>query len=212
MKALKIILLVLSYVLIILCSIWLTKKIYHPENDDPHYVVPDTTYSVNPFKPELKYKYNELPKYVVIYPESQLPNIDINLSNGNIIHISESYLSEYQTSQKLVQLLLKNNDLSLTLQNTTGLVHTDTYEIYPELYWYNFQENSLTYKKFPLFKRFQPYTELEVRPIHNQLDVNLGLLYKTRKIHYETGLNVYYYPNLKANPGFDVYFKIRYLL
>ena len=68
----------------------------------------------------------------------------------------------------------------------------------------------MTQKRKSLIKRFSPLTELQWRPFNNLWDLNLGLKYNTSKFNYELGLNLFYYPRIKTNPGIDLYFKLSY--
>ena len=68
----------------------------------------------------------------------------------------------------------------------------------------------MTQKRKSFIKRFSPLTELQWRPFNNLWDLNLGLKYNTSKFNYELGLNLFYYPKIKTNPGTDLYFKLSY--
>ena len=130
--------------------------------------------------------------------------------DSSFISVSPQFLSQFPNSSKLIQFLLTDTDLKLGLLNTDGKLFEKVYSIDTEKYSYNYFEDNMTQKRKSLIKRFSPLTELQWRPFNNLWDLNLGLKYNTSKFNYELGLNLFYYPRIKTNPGTDLYFKLSY--
>ena len=130
--------------------------------------------------------------------------------DSSFISVSPQFLSQFPNSSKLIQFLLTDTDLKLGLLNTDGKLFEKVYSIDTDKYSYNYFEDNMTQKRKSLIKRFSPLTELQWRPFNNLWDLNLGLKYNTSKFNYELGLNLFYYPRIKTNPGTDLYFKLSY--
>ena len=130
--------------------------------------------------------------------------------DSSFISVSPQFLSQFPNSSKLIQFLLTDTDLKLGLLNTDGKLFEKVYSIDTDKYSYNYFEDNMTQKRKSFIKRFSPLTELQWRPFNNLWDLNLGLKYNTSKFNYELGLNLFYYPRIKTNPGTDLYFKLSY--
>ena len=130
--------------------------------------------------------------------------------DSSFISVSPQFLSQFPNSSKLIQFLLTDTDLKLGLLNTDGKLFEKVYSIDTDKYSYNYFEDNMTQKRKSFIKRFSPLTELQWRPFNNLWDLNLGLKYNTSKFNYELGLNLFYYPRIRTNPGTDLYFKLSY--
>ena len=130
--------------------------------------------------------------------------------DSSFISVSSQFLSQFPNSSKLIQFLLTDTDLKLGLLNTDGKLFEKVYSIDTDNYSYNYFGDNMTQKRKSFIKRFSPLTELQWRPFNNLWDLNLGLKYNTSKFNYELGLNLFYYPRIRTNPGTDLYFKLSY--
>lgn len=182
--------------------------------------VPDTIY-VTKFVPVGSYKSTFTPTRYIFFSETDTVEVDkivhtrdtvsVYLKDSTAIDYNVQFLAQYPNASKLIQLLLDSENLSLTFFNAQGTLSTEEYKLNLDKFKYNYQwDEGFSYKKNSFFKNLHPFVEAQVRPINLMLDVNLGLYHKTGKIIYETGLNGFYYPRVKTNPGWDIYFKMRY--
>lgn len=178
---------------------------------------PDTVYVDKPYKSIPEYKFISVPTLVTFYKTDtirvdsvKVDSKDIHLYSGKISHdFSISFLSNHPEANKLVQFTTKKGQLNITQVNHEGITYSQSYAFYPDIYNYNYQDNSLSYRKKPFFQRFYGSSELMYRPLNDLWDFNLGIGYKTRKINYEIGLNTHYYPIFQSTLGFDPYFRVR---
>lgn len=134
----------------------------------------------------------------------------ISTKDSSQILYDSQFLTQYPFANKLVQLLLENENLSLSLLDTQGQLSTQSFKLDLSKYRYNYQPTGMTYKRVNFFKRLQPFAEIQVRPLNLMLDGNIGIYHKTGKTKYEFGLNGFYYPNIQNTPGYDIYFNISY--
>ena len=192
----------------VLCFSWYLFNRKVPIKPDPKAKI-DTVYINKPFKPVPEYRFIKVPYLVTFWNDSPV-KIDTVYVDSTRIHyvipeghvtFNHQFLVQYPESPKLVQMVTSKNTLEFTFLKPDGLIRTEKYgEFYPEVNYYNYQNNQLTYKRKPFFQRFEISPELMIRPLANMYDLNLGLKYKTRKIYYEIGLNSYYYPILGTKP------------
>ena len=211
------ILTVINLVLVIALGILLSR--FLGQNQKNQIPVTDTVFIDRVLKPETQYKEVEVPKTVYQYRvdtveiskvELKSDTVTIYLQDSLTLEVSSQFLTQYPTTDRLIQLLVDSKTLNLSLQNTSGKVFTKTYEVDFQNHSYNYLENTLTSKPKPIIRRFSPYTELQFRPIHNLWDFNLGLKYETKLFNYEIGFNAFYYPEFKKNLGTDLYLKLNY--
>ena len=142
--------------------------------------------------------------------EIKTDTLRLYYQDSTYLDISSLFLTQYPKTDRLLQMLLDNNNLKLNLQNTKGEVYSKEFKINLNSYSYNYVNNKLTSKKVSFYKKFDFFTELTVRPFNNLWDLDLGLEYKTNKFNYTLGLNGFYYPNQKKNFGSDLFLRVRY--
>lgn len=179
----------------------------------------DTVYVKKYYSPQKEYKTIEIPKLVTFYLTDTLTRTEIKVVRDTIelhyqdstqLNVSKYYLTQYPQNDKLIQVLLDDERMNLTLLNINGEVLQKDYKVDFEKYSYNYVNNELTLKKRSFIKRLHPFVEVTARPIHNNYDLGLGLNYKTRGFNYELGLNGYYY-HLSSKPwNYDLFLRVRY--
>lgn len=131
------------------------------------------------------------------------------VSRDTIIIYSPRFLDLYPESDKLIQLLISQNELKLNLLNNQGMNYSKSYSLDLTKYQYNYFQNDMTYKKISFKDKLNPYTELTYRPFHNFLDLDLGIKYNTSRVNYKAGVNFYYYNSLNSI-GADLFIKFSY--
>lgn len=215
----KVTLTILNLVLVILVGLLLSKLLSKPKDTDGKQTVTDTVFIDRPLKPEPGYKDTIGPEVIYNYIIDTVPVADIKvlhdtvfikLQDSGSLQVSTQFLTQFPTTDRLIQLLLDEDVLRMSLQNTSGSVYTKEYQISLDKFSYNYVGNSMTTKKKSFFKKFSPYTELQYRPFHTMVDLNLGIKYNTNTFKYEFGVNTFYYPTILDKVGFDVFFKINY--
>ena len=179
----------------------------------------DTVY-LTKYVPIESYKYHYQPSKFYFFTEIDTIRIDsIKVINDTVcistndlsnLKYSTQFFTQYPSASKLVQLLLDDENLSLSLLNTQGRLSTQKFKLDLDTFKYNYQSEGMTYEKINFFKRLQPFGEVMIRPLNLMVDANLGIYHKTGKIKYEFGLNGFYYPTVQKLPGYDLYFKLRY--
>ena len=193
-------------VVLLLFSVYLAFKLWN----EKHKPIPidqvktDTIYVNKPFKPIPEYKFINIPYLVTFWsdPDIKIDTVYVDssqihyvLPSGNV-DLNHQFLVKYPENPKLLQMVTSKESLEFTFLKPDGLVRTEKYSFYPEVNYYNYQNDGLTYKRKPFIQRFEISPEVMVRPFANMYDLNFGLKYKTRKIYYEIGINSYYYPVL----------------
>lgn len=181
---------------------------------------PDTVYRDKPYVPTKSFKYTDKPKVVTIYKTLPSVNIDkvvyhtdtikLYLKDSTTISYTDKFLSFYPESPKLLQLELNDKNLDIDLFSIQGEVTRLNYKINTNKYRYLFDGVKLTHEKKPFIKRFNISLSYQIRPINNLHDLEFGIKYNTSKFNYVTGINGFYYPTLKKNPGWDIFFKVEY--
>lgn len=180
---------------------------------------PDTVY-LTKFVPVKPFDYSYIPTKYFFFTETDTLEIEkikvihdtvtVYTKDSTQINYNSQFLTQYPSASKLVQLLLDDENLSLSLLNTNGHLSTQEFKLDLDKFKYNYQPLGMTYEKINFFKRLHPFVEAQVRPMNLLLDANLGIYHETGKIKYEFGLNGFYYPKLQKLPGWDLYFKLRY--
>lgn len=180
----------------------------------------DTIYVNQPYKPE--YNFSDLipPLLVIKYPtidsievtnvEYHNDTIKLYYHDSTFLSVSPGFLTKFPNSDKLIQLLLTDNEMKLGLLNINGEIFEKVYDIDTYNYSYNYIGNNLTRNSKSFIKKIQPLSSIMWRPFNNLWDLDFGLKYNTRKFNYELGLNMFYYPTIKKNPSGDLYFKLSY--
>lgn len=220
-KTTKILLLIVTILAIALgfCIYFLTdvRNVHDPNGHEQER--PDTVY-LTKYVPVEGYKSDYQPTRFYFFTELDTVEIEkitivhdtvrVTTKDSTDISYHTQFLTQYPTANKLVQLLLDNESLSLSLLNTQGQLSTQQFQLDLDKFKYNYQPEGMTYKRNNFFKRLHPFGEVMVRPLNLMLDANLGIYHKTGKIKYELGLNGFYYPTVQKLPGYDIYFKLRY--
>ena len=179
----------------------------------------DTVYLPR-YIPVESFKYDYQPSKYFFFTEEKEVKVDtivyihdtvrVFMKDSSRVDYSSQFLTQYTSASKLVQLLLDSENLSLTLFDTQGSLHTEQYNLNLEAFKYNYLNNQMSFQKNSFFKNIHPFAEVSFRPMNVMLDANIGIYHKTSKIIYELGLNGFYYPKLQKPFGKDFYFKLRY--
>lgn len=220
-KTTKVLLIVITILAIALgfCIYFLTEVRNVQIPDGTEQEKPDTVYMTKfvPYKPyELPYKpykyffFTEKETIEVEKIEVVHDTVTVYTNDSTQFQYNSQFLTQYTTASKLIQLLLDDTSLSLSLLNTQGQLSTQYFQLDLDKFKYNYQPGGMTYEKNNFFKRLHPFGEVMVRPLNLMLDANIGIYHKTGKIKYELGLNGFYYPTVQKLPGYDIYFKLRY--
>lgn len=180
---------------------------------------PDTVY-LTKFIPIEPYKYSSIAPKFYFFTELDTVGIEkikivhdtvtVYTQDSTKINYNSQFFTQYTGASKLVQLLLDDESLSLSLFNTQGQLSTQEFKLDLDKFKYNYQPEGMTYTKNNFFKRLHPFAEVMVRPMNLLLDTTIGIYHKTGNFNYEFGLNGFYYPRLQKIPGWDLYFKLRY--
>lgn len=158
---------------------------------------------INPSKVEISQPSTPIGQIKIIHDTIHI------YSRDTIIVYNPRFLNLYPKSDKLIQLLLSENQLKLNLLSNQGLEYSESYPLDLSQYEYNYSQNDMTIQNIPFRKRINPYSELTYRPIHNLWDIDLGIKYKTSRINYKVGVNFYYYPSYNSL-GADLFIKFGY--
>lgn len=158
---------------------------------------------INPSKVEISQPSTPIGQIKIIHDTVHI------YSRDTIIVYNPRFLNLYPESDKLIQLLLSENQLKLNLLSNQGLEYSESYPLDLSQYEYNYSQNDMTIQNIPFRKRINPYSELTYRPIHNLWDIDLGIKYKTSRINYKVGVNFYYYPSYNSL-GADLFIKFGY--
>lgn len=161
--------------------------------------VTDTVYIDKPFEPEPVFNHDVRPERILVFRDtlSSRTNDSITLNNPS--------------QDSLFQVLLEKDKLKLNLFNQTSGVYTS--RIFPinlEDYQYNWYQGNLTSKYVGNRLKIKPYAYAKYRVFHNLMDMGLGLSFKTKKLDYNLGINLYHYPSFKTGIGTDLEISIKY--
>ena len=182
-------------------------------------IIPDTVFIDRPIKVFEKYSNNKKPGKVkifkpdtvrVLYPEVKLVKDTLILfNNENYLGINKNYLLQYPTSDKLLSFNLTKTKLDLQLLSIDGITKQTEFDINLDKYNYRYVDKELSFKTKPVVK-VSPELEYSFRPVNNLHDLDLGLIFKTTRFNYKLGINTFYYPVLKTNPGYDFKVSVKY--
>ena len=162
--------------------------------------IPDTVYTKKPFKPEKKYSEKVEPGKILVHGNKQPTLFPDSILRQPVISKQDS----------LVQLVLKRNQLNLSLLNKESNTYsTRSFQIDLNKYSYNWYEGQLTRKKVARLS-LSPYVYGKYRPFNNLFDMGAGLSIKTKRFNYKFGVNTFYYPKIKSGIGTDIEFQITY--
>ena len=163
----------------------------------------DTVYINKPFKYELSYKTTQLPRYVFFYG---LPSNDKDLA-------IDTTNKPIQKEDSLIQVILNRDEMFLSFKNTMDSSYFKLdYKINLDEFKYNWVNGNLTRKMVGLNLKLVPYVYTKYRPIHQMVDLGIGLSLKTHKFQYKLGINGYFYPSLEKQIGIDPEISITYNL
>lgn len=120
---------------------------------------------------------------------------------------------DLQGKDSLVQFLLDRQSLVIssvikTDSNTIG--KSQEFELDLDSYQYNWINNHFTVKRIPFQKKIKPYAYASYRYFHKAFDCGIGVSFKTKSLIYKVGVNSFWYPNYKTDPGLDLEFKLEY--
>ena len=163
--------------------------------------IPDTVYTKKPFKPEKKFSEEKEPDRILVYYDKKKSD---SLPDNSI---RQPLISKQDS---LVQLVLKRNQLNLSLLNKeTNTYSTRLFQIDLNKYSYNWYEGQLTQKRVKRFS-LNPYLYGKYRPFNNLLDMGTGIEFKTNRFNYKLGINAFYYPKFQSGIGTDLEFSVQY--
>ena len=167
-----VILTLVNLALVITLGILFSKSL-SPENQN---TVTDTVFIEKVLKPEVQYKIKEVPKTVYRYQTDTVvvekvvlkkDTVILTLEDSAKLEVSTQFLTQYPSTDRLIQLLLDSENLSLSLQNTKGEVFKKEYSVDILNNSYNYVNNTLTSKKKSFIKKLSPYVEAQYRPFNN---------------------------------------------
>lgn len=171
---------------------------------------PDTIFlPVSDYQEVKPFKVTVIPNKVTLFRNSDL--------SGDSLLIELPYTSidslDLQSSSKfdsISQIILKNDWLQLTTKNTLDSSYKVVkFKIDPLQYNYNWVNNQLSSEK--RFKpRINPYIRGSYRPFNKFWDLNSGIRLETKKLNYNLGINLFYYPSLQKSVGKDLEISITY--
>ena len=121
------------YILIIGLGILCVYQFLNPRSevrflDSP----PDTVYVDKYLKPEIEYKYIQVPKYITQYKvdsifvervEVKHDTLEIYLKDSSVLNISSQFLTQYPTNDKLISMVFDDHKLDMNLLNTRGNIY-----------------------------------------------------------------------------------------
>lgn len=163
----------------------------------------DTVYlPAKDFKPEKEYPNQVKPKEILVYVT------DTDRAINDTIPI---YQPPFTDQDSLFQILLEKSKLQLSMINTeTGTYSTRSYPINLEDYTYNWYQGELTSKYIGKKVKVEPYAYAKYRIKNNLLDLGSGISFKTKRLNYNLGINIFSYPKLGKDFGWDLEVGIRY--
>lgn len=168
----------------------------------------DTVFITKPFNPIGAYPITEIPNLVTYY----LPDSHAN-SAKSTDQIKGDTLLQLLKPDSLVQILLDEKSLRISFKDDSlGFYFSKDFELDLSSYKYNFINNSLTKYKKSIFAKLKPYAYISYRYPQNLGDLGLGIGFKTQKVIYKVGMNGFWYPSFKKDPGLNLEFRLEYNL
>lgn len=168
----------------------------------------DTVFITKPFNPIGAYPITEIPNLVTYY----LPDSHAN-SAHSIDQVKGDHLLQLLKPDSLVQILLDEKSLRISFKDDSlGSYFSKDFELDLSSYKYNFINNSLTKYKKSIFAKLKPYAYISYRYPQNLVDLGLGIGFKTQKVIYKVGMNGFWYPSFKKDPGLNLEFRLEYNL
>lgn len=168
----------------------------------------DTVFITKPFNPIGAYPITEIPNLVTYY----LPDSHAN-SAHSIDQVKGDHLLQLLKPDSLVQILLDEKSLRISFKDDSlSSYFSKDFELDLSSYKYNFINNSLTKYKKSIFAKLKPYAYISYRYPQNLGDLGLGIGFKTQKVIYKVGMNGFWYPSFKKDPGLNLEFRLEYNL
>lgn len=168
----------------------------------------DTVFITKPFNPIGAYPITEIPNLVTYY----LPDSHAN-SAHSIDQVKGDHLLQLLKPDSLVQILLDEKSLRISFKDDSlGFYFSKDFELDLSSYKYNFINNYLTKYKKSIFAKLKPYAYISYRYPQNLGDLGLGIGFKTQKVIYKVGMNGFWYPSFKKDPGLNLEFRLEYNL
>ena len=166
----------------------------------------DTVFITKPFNPIWAYPITEIPNLVTYYlPTSTSVNSSDSIKADSILQLLKP--------DSLVQILLDEKSLRISFKDDSlGFYFSKDFELDLSSYKYNFVNNSLTTYKKSIFAKLKPYAYISYRYPQNLGDLGLGIGFKTQKVIYKVGMNGFWYPSFKTDPGLNLEFRLEYNL
>ena len=165
----------------------------------------DTVFITKPFNPIGAYPITEIPNLVTYYLPTSVNSSDDSLKADSILQLLKP--------DSLVQILLDEKSLRISFKDDSlGFYFSKDFELDLSSYKYNFVNNSLTTYKKSIFAKLKPYAYISYRYPQNLGDLGLGIGFKTQKVIYKVGMNGFWYPSFKKDPGLNLEFRLEYNL
>lgn len=169
----------------------------------------DTVFITKPFNPIGAYPITEIPNLVTYY----LPADSHANSAKSTDQVKDDPLLQLLKPDSLVQILLDEKSLRISFKDDSlGFYFSKDFELDLSSYKYNFINNSLTKYKKSIFAKLKPYAYISYRYPQNLGDLGLGIGFKTQKVIYKVGMNGFWYPSFKKDPGLNLEFRLEYNL
>lgn len=169
----------------------------------------DTVFITKPFHPIVAYPITEIPNLVTYY----IPADSHANSAHSIDQVKGDHLLQLLKPDSLVQILLDEKSLRISFKDDSlGSYFSKDFELDLSSYKYNFINNSLTKYKKSIFAKLKPYAYISYRYPQNLGDLGLGIGFKTQKVIYKVGMNGFWYPSFKKDPGLNLEFRLEYNL
>lgn len=169
----------------------------------------DTVFITKPFNPVGAYPITEIPNLVTYY----LPADSHVNSAKSTDQVKDDSLLQLLKPDSLVQILLDDKSLRISFKDDSlGFYFSKDFELDLSSYKYNLINNSLTKYKKSIFAKLKPYAYISYRYPQNLGDLGLGIGFKTQKVIYKVGMNGFWYPSFKKDPGLNLEFRIEYNL
>lgn len=135
--------------------------------------------------------------------------LKITEKDSTNLYFNTNFLTQYPEASKLLQMNFSERRFEIALLNVQGQVYKETYPVDTRFSKYQYTDH-LTSDRVSFWNRLQPFAQIQIRPIHNLWDMDLGISYNTTKINYELGINGFYYPGIHKTPGADIFLRVRY--
>ena len=169
----------------------------------------DTVFITKPFNPIGAYPITEIPNLVTYY----IPADSHANSAHSIDQVKGDHLLQLLKPDSLVQILLDEKSLRISFKDDSlGSYFSKDFELDLSSYKYNFINNALTKYKKSIFAKLKPYAYISYRYPQNLGDLGLGIGFKTQKVIYKVGMNGFWYPSFKKDPGLNLEFRLEYNL